>query len=324
MANLPLRLACWDYDRTRPLIDGRVQAEGIDLTIHVMRPQQAFRAMLEGSAFDAAEMSLSTYVALRARDAAPFTAIPVMLSKMFRHSCIYVRSDAGIREPADLKGRRVGVTQFASTGVVYMKGLLQHDFGVHQRDMHWFVGGLNTPAEAAAQSAAAPGVVIEQLPDRETLEAMIETGRLDALLTNHFPALFVRGSPRMGRLFPDYKAVEQDYFRRTGIFPVMHVVVIHNQILCDHLHVAASLQSAFCAARDLAVAGLYDTDALRLSLPWLIDHIEETRRNLGPDAFAYGIERNRPALVAFGQYMHEQGFASHVLQPEQMFVAGVT
>jgi 4,5-dihydroxyphthalate decarboxylase len=280
--------------------------------------------MLEGGAFDAAEMSLSTYVALRARDAAPFTAIPVMLSKMFRHSCIYVRSDAGIRAPADLKGRRVGVTQFASTGVVYMKGLLQHDFGVQQRDMHWFVGGLNTPADAAPPPAAAPGLVIEPLPDRETLEAMIETGRLDALLTNHFPALFVHGSPRIERLFPDYKAVEQDYFRRTGIFPVMHVVVIHNQILCDHPNVAASLQSAFCAARDLAVAGLYDTDALRFSLPWLIDHIEETRRNFGPDAFAYGIERNRPALVAFGQYMHEQGLAPRVLQPEQMFVAGVT
>ena len=146
MPNVPISLACWDYDRTRPLIDGRVQAEGIDLNVQIMRPQQAFQRMLERKEFDVSEISLASYVTLKARGDCPFVAIPVMLSKMFRHSCIYVRAGAGIRTPADLKGRRVGATQFASTGVVFIKGMLQHEYGVAPSDMRWFIGGLDTPA----------------------------------------------------------------------------------------------------------------------------------------------------------------------------------
>jgi 4,5-dihydroxyphthalate decarboxylase len=302
-----------------------VRPANIALDIDIMRPQQAFRAMLEGSIVDAAEMSLASYVALKARGAATFTAIPVMLSKMFRHSCIYVRSDAGIAAPADLKGRRAGVTQFASTGVVFMKGLLQHEHGVAPSDMRWFVGGLHAPLPVSAPPPqAGPGVTIESIAEGRTLEEMLEAGELDVLLTNHFPALFERGSPRIRRLFPDFKAAERDYLRRTGIFPIMHVVVIRDRVLRDRPWVAQSLHDAFCAARDIAVGGLYDTDALRLSLPWLIDHVEESRKAFGAaDPFAYGIEPNRPALTAFARYMHEQGLAERLLTPEDLFVPGI-
>lgn len=321
MPDLPLTLACWDYDRTRPLIDGRVKAEGIALDVRLMRPQQAFQAIQQRKEFHAAEMSLATYVALKARGDCPFVGIPVMLSKMFRHSCIYVRSDGDIRTPGDLKGKRAGCTQFASTGVVFMKGMLRHEYGIEQSDMSWWVGGLHEPVPPpATPPAALPGVLMQYVPAGKTLEDMFKAGELDVLFSNHFPALWTKGWPGIRRMFPDYKRGEQDYFQRTKIFPIMHTVVMREDVYREHPIVAKSLYRAFCEARDLAVNGLYDTDALRLSLPWLIDHVEEAHATLGPDFFAYGLEPNRPALTAIGQYMHEQGLAPRVVAPEELFV----
>src|SRR3954451_9644112 len=144
MANLRLTLACWDYDRTRPLIDGRVKPEGIDLDIQLLRPRQTFQRMLDDREFHASELSLASYVALKGRGECPFVAIPVALSKIFRHSCIYIREGSGIATPADLKGKRVGTSQYSSTGLVFLRGMLQHDYGVRGEDMHWHMGGLNT------------------------------------------------------------------------------------------------------------------------------------------------------------------------------------
>jgi 4,5-dihydroxyphthalate decarboxylase len=319
MRELPLTLACWDYDRTRPLIDGRVRAEGIALSVDIVRPQQAFRAMLQGKV-DVAEMSLANFTALKARDACPFVGIPAMLSKMFRHSCIYVRRGARICEPADLKGKRAGTAQFTSTGVVFAKGMLEHDYGVSQRDMTWFIGALHAPAEPPPRLPEhPPGVQIEYLPEGRTLEDMFAAGEIDVLFANHFPRLWQQGSSDLARLFTDFKQIEQDYFARTGIFPIMHTVVIREDLVRAHPFVAETLYRSFCAARDIAVSGLYDTDALRLSLPWLIDHVEETRAAMGPDWFAYGIEPNRPALTAIGRYLYEQGLAPRIVTPDELF-----
>src|SRR5581483_10146827 len=145
--NLRLTFACWDYDRTRPLIDGRVRPEGIDLDIQILRPRETFKRMLDDREFHASEMSLASYTSLKGRGACPFVAIPVALSKIFRHSCIYVRTDAGIRGPQDLKGKRVGTTQYGSTAVVFIKGLLQDEYGVRAEDIHWFMGGLDAPTQ---------------------------------------------------------------------------------------------------------------------------------------------------------------------------------
>ncbi len=317
-----LSLACWDYDRTRPLIDGRVTAEGLDLSVHVMRPQQAFQRMLTSREFDVSEISLASFVTLKAKGDCPFVGIPVALSKMFRHSCIYVREGAGIRTPQDLKGKRVGATQFASTGVVFIKGMLQHEHDVAQSDMRWFIGGLTEPAhKPPAMPQTAPGVDIEFLYDgKSTLEGMFEAGELDALFALYLPKPFERGEPSIRRLFADHKAIEQDYYRRTGIFPVMHVMAIREDVHRADPWIAKSLYRAFCSARDEAVEGLYDTDALRVALPWLIDHIEESRRTLGRDIFAYGLEPNRPAFAAIGRYLYEQGLAPRIVTPEELFV----
>jgi 4,5-dihydroxyphthalate decarboxylase len=324
MADIKLTLACWDYDRTRPLIDGRVKPDGIELDIQILRPRQTFPRMLEDREFQVSELSLASYAILKAQGECPFVAIPVTLSKIFRHSCIYVRTDAGIRTPCDLKGKRVGTTQYGSTGLVFMRGMLQHEYGVAPKDMHWFMGGLTTPADRPLLPLKLPADTrLDFLAPGQTLETMLEAGELDALLSLYIPSLFLQSSPRIARLFPNYKAVEQDYYRRTRIFPIMHTVVLREDVYREHPWAARSIYRAFCKARDLAIDGLHDTDALRVALPWLVDHVEETWRVMGKDFWAYGVQPNRPTLEALGRYIWEQGLAPGPVTPEELFAADV-
>jgi len=320
MANLKLTLACWDYDRTRPLIDGRVKPEGVDLDIQILRPRQAFQRMLDNKEFEVSELSLASYTTLKARGHCPFVAVPVALSKIFRHSCIYVRSDANIKKPEDLRGKRVGTSQWSSTGLCFMRGMLQHDYGVKAEDMHWFMGGLNTFTEPPLIPLNLPQAIkLDFLAGGQTLEKMFEAGELDALLSLYIPSLFLNGSPRIARLFANFKAVEQDYYRRTKIFPIMHTVVVREDVHKAHPWVAHSMYKAFCAAKDIAVNGLYDTDALHLTLPFLIDHVEEAWRIFGKDFWPYGVEPNRPTWEAIGRFVHEQGLAPRIVTPEELF-----
>jgi 4,5-dihydroxyphthalate decarboxylase len=325
MSKLRLTLACWDYDRTRPLIDGRVRPEGIDLDIQVLRPRQTFQRMLDDREFHASELSLASYVALKGRGECPFVAIPVAVSKIFRHSCIYVRAGAGIEKPEDLKGKRVGTSQYSSTALVFMRGMLQHDHGVLAPDMHWFMGGLNTFVEQPLIPLNLPkDVKLDFLDAGKTLEGMFEAGELDALLSIYIPKLFLNRDPRISRMFPNFKEVEQAYYRRTKIFPIMHTVVVREDVYRDNPWVAASLYEAFRQARDIAVEGLYDTDALRLALPFLLDHVEETWRVFGEDFWSYGLEANRPTLAAIGRYVHEQGLSPRVVGADELFAPGLT
>jgi 4,5-dihydroxyphthalate decarboxylase len=324
MPNLKLTLACWDYDRTRPLMDGRVKPEGIDLDITVLRPRQTFQRMLDSREFEVSELSLASYTALKGRGDCPFVAVPVALSKIFRHSCIYVRTGAGITTPGDLKGKRVGTSQWSSTGLVFMRGMLQHDYGVAARDIHWFMGGLNSFVEPPLIPLNLPKEIsLDFLSGQATLEQMFAAGELDALLSLYIPNLFLQGAPSIVRLFPNYKEIEQDYYRRTRIFPIMHTVVLRKDVYRAHPWAARSIYRAFVEARDLAVNGLYDTDALRLALPWLIDHVEEAWRVFGKDFWAYGLEPNRSTFEAIGRYVHEQGLSPRVVSADELFAPGV-
>jgi 4,5-dihydroxyphthalate decarboxylase len=324
MPDLKLTLACFDYDRTRALIDGRVRPAGIDLDIKVLRPRQTFQRMLDTQEFHVSELSLASYAALKGRGQCPFVAVPVALSKLFRHSCIYVRTDAGITAPADLKGKRVGTSQYSSTALVFMRGMLQHDYGVAPSDLHWFMGGLNTFTEQPLIPLNLPSDVrLDFLPAGKTLEGMFAADELDALLSIYIPALFLDGSPRIARLFPNFKDVERDYYRRTRIFPIMHTVVLRQDVYAAHPWAARSLYQAFRAAKELAVEGLYDTDALQLSLPWLLDHVEEARRVFGKDFWSYGLEPNRPTWSAIGRFVHEQGLSPRTVSPDELFAPDV-
>jgi 4,5-dihydroxyphthalate decarboxylase len=321
MPDLELKLACNDYDRCRALIDGTVKPDGISLSVTRLKPRALFPRMIDHQEFDVAELSLASYATLVARDASPFVAIPVMLSKLFRHSCIYIRRGAGIERPQDLRGKRVGTTQYGATAIVYIKGMLKDEYGVRPEDMRWFVGGLNAPTEPPLYPLDLPGkIALEFLPRGQTLEAMFADGKLDALFSIYFPRLFLAGSPHIARLFPNHRDIEEDYYRRTRILPIMHTVVIRKDVINAHPFVAASLYRAFCQARDRAIEPLYDTDALMVSLPFLIDHIEHSRHVFGADFWAYGLEPNRPSLDALCRYVHEQGLAPRRIKPDDLFV----
>lgn len=324
MTDLRLKLACWDYDRTRPLVDGRVRPAGIDLDVTFLRPRETFPRMLDDREFDTSELSLASYASLVGRGDCPFVAVPIAVSKIFRHSCIYIHRDAGIKRPEDLRGKRVGTTQFSSTAAVFMKGLLSDDFGVHQEDMTWYVGGLTTPAQKPLIPLdLAPGLQLNFLEGEETLEGMFDEGRLDALLSIYLPDSFHAGRPWVRRLFPDYRSIEEDWFRRTGIFPIMHTLVLRRDTYEEHPWIARSIYDAFDRSTDLAMEELYDTDALRVCLPWLLHHVEEARSVFGdPKWWRHGLETNRPTWEALGRYVYEQGLSPRPVSADELFVPG--
>lgn len=320
MTKLKLNLACLDYDRVRPLMDGRVQAHGIDLNILPMRPRETFPRMLERQEFEASELSLASYTILKGKDDKRFVSIPVALSKLFRHSCIYVREGSGIKSPADLKGKRVGTTQYGSTAVVFMKGLMQDEYGVRPEDMHWFMGGLEAPVQNPLLPLKLPDKIkLEFLKTGVTLEDMMEKGELDALFSIYLPPSFLRGDKHIKRLFPEYKKAEQAYYKKTRIFPIMHTVVLRRDIHEANPWAARNLFAAFQAAKDLAIDGLYDTDALHLTLPFLLDHIEENWRTFGEDFWAYGYDANKATLEAVGRWVFDQGLSPRIVRPEEIF-----
>lgn len=321
MKNLELNLACWDYDRTRPLMDGRVKADGIDLKVQMLRPRQMFPRMLERKEFDCSELSLASIATLAGRGDDSFVALPIPVSKFFRHSCIYVREGSGIEKPTDLIGRRVGTTQYGSTAAVFMRGMLQDDFGVRAADMHWHMGGLQTPTETPLVPLDLPkDIRLDYLAPGMTLEAMFEAGELDALASIYLPGLFLKKAPCIRRLFPNYRQVEEEWWRRTGIFPIMHVIALQRQIYEKNPWIAESLFNAFAKARDIAIHDLYDTDALRVALPWLIHHVEESRAALGDDFWSYGFEANRATVAALGRYVWEQGLSPRIVPPEEILL----
>lgn len=320
MPNLPLTLACWGYDRTRALFDGRVRADGIDLTCLDLPVEETFFRMLRHREFDVAELSLSSYVlSLFAADP-PFVAIPVFPSRFFRHSCIYVNAAAGITRPADLAGRTIGTPEYQMTAPVWIRGILADEHGVPVSSVRYVTGGLEQPGRAEKlRLDLPPAIRVDPIPTDRTLAAMLAAGEIDALYTARTPSTFGDGSGRVRRLFDDFPAVELDYFRRTRIFPIMHTVAIRREVYRRHPWIAQCLHKAFTAAQRLAYEELDQTAALKVMLPWLPAHLAETWREMGEDFWPYGVERNRDTLATFLRYSHEQGLSPRRLAPEDLF-----
>jgi 4,5-dihydroxyphthalate decarboxylase len=319
MSTLRLTLACCDYDRTRALVDERVRADGIELTCLTLPVEETFFRMLRHQEFDAAEMSLSSYVVSLFRADRPFVAIPVFPSRLFRHSCIYVHADSGIREPRDLIGKRVGTPEYQMTAGVWIRGILAEDFGVPVDRVVYLTGGEEEPGRPEKLALdLPPRIRVEPIGPNQTLATMLERGEIDALYTARTPSSFRPGG-RVKRLFDDFHSVEREYFRRTGIFPIMHTVVIRRELYEHHQWIAASLSKAFRLAQQYAYDGLEATAALTTMLPWLVAHVEDTKREMGDDFWPYGFEPNRHTLDTFLRYSHDQGLAKQRLDPESLF-----
>lgn len=321
MSDIHLTLACEDYDRTRALKDGTVKPEGIELNYVPLEVEEIFWRMCRYEEFDVAELSMGAFLVGAAQGRRPFVAIPVFPSRTFRHRCIFVHTASGIKKPEDLRGKRVGVPEYTMTAAVWLRGMFQHEYGVKPEDIHWIQAGEEQLGRRdRVDFDLPPGVRLDVIQDK-TLNEMLESGAIDALMSPRMPSCFVAGSPRVARLFPDYKHAEMDYFRRTKIFPIMHVIVIRKNVHDEHPWVAQSLYKAFTQAKELCFQRLYDTNVLHVSLPWFSSAYEETRDVMSEDFWPYGFEPNRGVLQTLHDYLLEQRLINQKLDLDSLFAS---
>ena len=315
MADLKLTLALGDYEITRPITEGRVRAEGIEF---VPAPDIGSRerhwAMARGEGYDVCEFNAAAYWMARDRGY-PLTAIPVYTHRRFRHSFVFVNTSKGIEQPKDLVGKRVGGTNFTPAGNVWARGILHERYGVDFRDMIWV-----TERDDDVDFTPVPGLRIERCPKGASLDEMLAEGELDAMISPEFPAPLLRGDPRVGRLFRDYKNVELDYFRETGIFPIMHVTILRQEIVDKHPWVPASLMRAFDEAKAIAYRRVANPRVNPLAFwSWAL---EEQNAILGRDPWEYGLSpANRHNLETMIGYTHLQGLISRIPTLEELFVS---
>ena len=319
MAKIKVTLACGPYDRTWPLASGRVQPEGVDLNYISLPPEELFWRMAVHGEFDASEFSLGAMSILLGRGDRRFVGIPVFPSRFFRHSSVFINSNSGIRRPEDLKGRRVGVPDYTMTANTWIRGFLEHDYGVKPTDLQWVTGGLNEPGRK--QRVATRPIEGLQITNSETgtLSEMLDRGEIDALIGAREPDSFRNRSPNVARLFPDYREVETKYYQRTGIFPIMHLIVIKREVYERHPWLAYSLYKAFAESKEICAEEMGAQSALKYMLPWMIPELEETKRIMGEDYWPYGLEANCKTLEAFIGYNTEQGLVESPLKAEDLF-----
>lgn len=317
--SVPITLACERYDRTEALRDGRVRPAGIDLTYLPQQVEETFFRMARFREFDAAEMSLSSYVVGLTRDA-PFVALPVFPSRLFRHSGIYVSAKSGIAEPEDLVGKQIGIAEYQLTANVWIRGILADFHGVPVDSVTYRTGGLHDPGRPEKLKVDLPPQVrTEPIGPGQTLSQMLADGDIDALYTPRTPHSFLAGDGRVRRLFDPSGPAEVDYYRSTGIFPIMHVVVLRRDVYERHRWVARSMYDALCEAKRLCEDNIEETAAARYMLPWLHDEVARTKAILGEDYWPYGLEPNRETLRTFLRYSYDQGLAARPLEPEELF-----
>ena len=320
MRKLSISLACCDYDRTRALFDGRVQIDGCEVAATAVEPEEAFHRAFKYQEFDVSELSLSSYSLQVSRGTNPYVAIPAFVSRLFRHSGIYIRTDRGIRSPEDLKGKTIGLPEYQITANVWIRGMLQDDYGVRTQDVHWRNGGIEEPGrEERAPLQLPPGIDLKPIPKDRTLSEMLENGELDGVIGARAPSSFLRGAKNIARLFPDFRRTEQEYFKRTRMFPVMHVIGIRKSLLEHHPWLAANAMKAFLKAKELCWYELGQIGHLFNSLPWGVAEFADTRALMGEDYWSYGLEPNRHVLEAFLRYHHEQGLSARKVSPDELF-----
>jgi 4,5-dihydroxyphthalate decarboxylase len=319
--SLPMTFACGLYDRMLALQTGEISPDGIDLNFLVMdNPREIFDRMSNRLEFDACEMSSSEFVSRYAAKKLPFVALPVFASRVFRHGFIIVNRKH-IKSAADFAGKRVGVPLYTQTAALFIRGLMQHDLDIDLSKIEWVQGAINEPGAYGNPSVMPMLKPVKITPNTsgKSLSDLLETGEIHAIIGSNLPHALKR-NPDVVRLFPDYRAKEKDYFRRTKIFPIMHLIVIRNNVYEKNPFVATSLYNAFCAAKDLARERMRYSGTLRYMLPWLPDDVEEIDALFGGDCWPYGVEPNRPTLEALVTYMVEQGLIPETIPIEKLFV----
>jgi 4,5-dihydroxyphthalate decarboxylase len=318
-SNVRLTLAINDSDQVRDLLSGVVPVAGVDLTPLVFEAEEIFFRFSHHREWEISELSMAKYATLRGQGDESIVAIPVFPSRMFRHSAIYVRPDGPRDDPSGLTAARIGVPEWSVTATVYARALLQHEYGVALDEITWIQGGTNEPGRTEGLRFEPPAGITIVAERERSLTDLLLAGELEAIIAPHAPEAFTDGSGGIVRLFSDPRAVEEEYYRRTGIHPIMHVVVLRSDVYREHPWVAGNLLTAFTAAKDRSLTRAVDTNVPRSPVPWAAARAAEAQGLFGADLWPYGLEPNRTTLTAFLGYMHEQGLCPRVLEPEELF-----
>jgi 4,5-dihydroxyphthalate decarboxylase len=320
MSLLPLTIATGNYDRVKPLADGRVGIEGCDVRFLPLPPEEAFYRAFTNKEFDVTELSASSYIIARSRGVTDYVAVPVFLSRLFRHSAIYIRADSGIKGPRDLIGREVGVPVYAMTASLWVRGMLEEQHGVPPSAITWRTGGLEEPGRYGKFPLnLPPDIKVEPIPTDRSLSDMLAKGELTALVSAREPSCYKGGSGEIRRMFPDYKTEEMAYYRQTGLFPIMHLLGIRQDVVDKNPWLPSSVLKAFTQAKDIATHELNDVTALNVSMPWLVADLEQTKALMGEDFWRYGFKNNLKELEVMCRWSHRQGLAARPIKPEELF-----
>jgi 4,5-dihydroxyphthalate decarboxylase len=323
MSRLRLTIMTGDYDRIHPLRDGQVRIEGCDVNYLCMSPEEGFYRAFSNQEFDVTELSFSSYIIARSRGVANYIGLPVFLSRMFRHSAIYIRKDSGIARPQDLKGRKVGVPVYAMTASLWVRGMLAEEYGVMPGDIHWLTGGLEQPGRYGKYPLnLPPHIKVEAIPTDRALSDMLQRGEITALVSARAPSCFDPRGGEIVRLFPDYRSVETEYYRKTGLFPIMHGLAIREDLAKAEPWLASSVYKAFLESKRIAMQEMRDVAALKVTLPWVAAEIEESSALMGDDYWKYGFKPNLRELECMTRWSFEQGLAVRQLDPKELFHPG--
>lgn len=320
MSDLSLSVAIGPYDRMMPLVHGEVRIDAVDPQFMLLEPEEIFFRAMRHEAFDICELSLSSYALRVARGDSPYVAVPVFPSRAFRHTCIVVRTDRGIEAPADLRGKRIGMPEYQLTANVWARAILEEEYGVHPRDITWVRGGYETPGRIEKLSVTLPeGVVVKSAPDGRTISGMLAAGELDGVMGPRAPSCFERGDPNIRWLFEDPTAEAIAWYRKTRIFPVMHVLGIRKRLVEKHAWLPGAVMKAFEKSKAAALAKLTDTSATKVTLPFVEENLRRARQLMGDDFFSYGLAPNRHVFEWFLRHHHAQGLSDRLLSPEELF-----
>ena len=323
MSKLDLSIAVGDYDRNRPLISGEVQIDGVNPIVMTLSPEEMFFRSMRHEAFDVSELSLSSFVLRTSRGDCPYVGVPAFLSRAFRHTSIIVRTDRGISRPQDLKGKRVGIPEWQLTANVWTRALLEEEYGVKSPDIHWVRGGVEDPGRLEKLKVALPaGVVVEDIGPEQTLNEMLMKGEIDAFIVPRAPSSFVPSNDKLRWVFEDPTQEAMDFYRRTQIFPIMHLLGVRRSIAEQHPWLPMALLKAIEQSKSIALTKLADTSATKVTLPFIEEQLRRARSLMGDDFWPYGIEPNRHVLEQFLRHHHRQGISSRLVAVDELFHPG--
>lgn len=319
-AKLQITMAGGRYDRTRALIDGSVQPEGLDLEYIEMPIEEVFWRMLRYAEFDVAECSLAYYLISKSRGGPDFVAVPLFPSRCFRHGFIFINRKSGIKRPQDLRGKTMGVPEYSMTAALWLRAMFEHDYGVPPNAIRWRTGGIEEANRADRMNVRVDAdVEIEQIPDGKCLNGMLESGEIDALIGPRIPSSYRNKHPDVTRLFPDYKTDEHAYYKKVGFVPIMHTVVMKRALYERAPWVAQSLFKAFRESTKRCYDMMLDINAIPYSLPWFLPALEETIAVFGQDFWPEGFEANWRNVETLMRYAKEQGLIDRLFKPEEIF-----